>query len=497
MKQQDKELQLTRRSFIRQSACAALGYAGMVNAITQLTIVNSALGQSTLPGYKALVVLFLGGGNDSNNMLIPQIGHPEYNNYVATRRTLAIYDPADGARPSGSPVSIPLTTPDGNYGVHPNMQDIANIFNTGDLSFVANAGSLAFPIPTRDDYINNRIPIPPQLGSHADQVVQWQSSLPDKPFLTGWGGRVADLLNANLPNSISMSISVAGINKFQVGQDTAQYNISPDGSIPGLLGYGANYGSAKNADGTYQNNVYGQRLRAFDDVLRYTRSNLIEEGYSKVVRKSRDTEALLGSAFTAATASGVDFNGMFGNATTGLSAELRTIAKLIAGRNALGNNRQIFFASVGGYDTHSSQMSAHVNLMNELSTSLKAFRDTMIALGVNDNVLMITHSDFARTLQPNGTDPGTGSDHGWGGHHIVMGGGVAGSRIFGHFPTLTIGSGLDSRDRGTWIPTTSVDQYAAVAAKWLGVDSGNLQVAFPNLGRFDDPFGSTANLRYI
>ncbi|HEY5753342.1 MAG TPA: DUF1501 domain-containing protein [Chthoniobacterales bacterium] len=495
MKSQDKELQLSRRSFIRQSACAALGYAGMVNAITQLTIMNSALGQSTLPGYKALVVLFLGGGNDSNNMLIPQLGHPEYNNYIAIRRVLTIYDPTDPTRGTG-PASIPLTTVDGKYGLHPNMQHVADIFHAGDLSFVTNVGTLAFPIPTREDYINERIPIPPQLGSHADQVIQWQSSLPDKPFLTGWGGRVADLLNANTPNSISMSISVAGINKFQVGLETAQYNIDASGTIPGLAGYGANYSWAF-SNGTYNDTVHGRRLRAFDDVLRYTRSNLIEEGYSKVVRKSRDTEALLASAFTAATSSGVNFDALFGTATTGLSAELKTISKLIAGRSALGNNRQIFFAGVGGYDTHGGQMPAHANLMNELSTSLKAFRDAMIALGMNDNVLTITNSDFARTLQPNGTDPSTGSDHGWGGHHIVMGGGVNGSRIFGHFPTLVIGTGLDSRDRGTWIPTTSVDQYAAVAAKWLGVDSSNLSLAFPNLGRFDDPFGSTANLLYI
>ncbi len=182
------------------------------------------------------------------------------------------------------------------------------------------------------------------------------------------------------------------------------------------------------------------------------------------------------------------------------------ITKLIAGRTSLGNSRQIFFCSVGGYDTHQSQLSAHATLMTELSDALKSFKDAMVALGVHDNVLTVTHSDFTRTLTPNGTDTAAGSDHGWGGHQLVMGGGVktkagggaTGGRIYGTFPSLVVGNNQDvDANRGRWIPTSSVDQYAAVAAKWLGVGSSAMSAIFPNLARFPDPFLATTNLDYV
>lgn len=497
MKDADKELMVSRRKFFRQSACAALGYSGIVNALTQLSIVNSAVGQSTFSDYKALIVLFLAGGNDSSNMIIPRMGHPAYNNYKSARGVLTIYDPADGQKPSGAPASIPLTSVDGNYGVHPNMPGVASLFNAGDLAFVANVGTLVYPLTHRDQIRNNTIPSPPQLFSHADQQVQWQSSVPDQAFRTGWGGRVADLLNAGAGDNVSMSISLAGINKLQVGLETAQFGMSPNGTI-NLSGYGTNYGAALNSDGTYKTTTVGKRLKAFEEIMNYTHSNLLEEGYNRVVRSGRESEARVGSAFVAAAASGVNFDSLFGVEAGGVVNQLKTIAKLIAGRQHLGNQRQLFFASVSGYDTHTAEMPAHNNLMAELSSGLKAFRDAMVALGLNDNVLTISHSDFSRTLTPNGTTTDeAGTDHAWGGHQLVMGGAVQGSRVYGTFPDLTIGGSNDVYGRGQYIPTTSVDQFSAVAAKWFGVSSSELTTVFPNLGRFNDPFGGTANLGYV
>lgn len=503
MKSLDQELLSTRRHFLRQSACASLGMIGVVNTLAHLKLVNAALAQtSALTDYKALVVLFLFGGNDSNNMLIPRIGHPAYADYKAHRNILRILDSADPEYVAGGPASIPITTTAGKYGVHPSMQPVADLFNAGDLAFVANVGSLSYPI-TRDEYLAGNVPVPPQLFSHADQQVQWQSSVPDRPFSTGWGGRAADLLLAGgfAAGQVSMSITIAGINSLQVGDDVVQYSVTPNGAIS-LSGYNAGgtaYGAALNADGSYKTSTQGRRLKIFEDIMHYTHQHLLEEGYTEVVRRARASEALIGGALTGAEATGVDFDTIFTNAQTSLGDQLKMIAKLIAGRESLGNRRQIFFCSAGGYDTHQDQLDAHGNLMGELATSLKAFRDALVALGVHDRVLTVTHSDFTRTLTPNGTDPATsGSDHGWGGHQLVMGGPVNGGTIFGAFPSLKVGNDQDvDRNRGRWIPTTAVDQYAAVAARWLGVENSALPAIFPNIGRFANPFGGTANLGFV
>jgi uncharacterized protein (DUF1501 family) len=278
-----------------------------------------------------------------------------------------------------------------------------------------------------------------------------------------------------------------------VGSNVIQYVIGSGGALT-LEGYGTAYGSAW--DGTnYTNTTKGKRFKAFEDVMRYTHNNLLEASYNDVMRRSRANEINVGQALANASSSGVNFNTLF-NQNLGLARQLQMIAQLIAGRSALGNTRQIFFCSISGYDTHSGQMQAHASLMNELGSSLKSFRDALVQLGVYDNVLTLTESDFSRTLTPNTT----GSDHAWGGHHMVMGGPVNGGRIFGYFPSLTLNSGLDTNignGRGRWIPTTSVEQYTAAAARWLGVDSSNLATIFPNLHRFNDPFGGSSNLNYL
>jgi uncharacterized protein (DUF1501 family) len=499
-KSSDHELSLTRRAFIRQSSCAALGITGLVNTLAHLTLTRAALAQGIAgDDYKALVVLFLYGGNDSNNMLIPRIGHPAYADYKANRGVLGILDPDDASYVAGRPASLALGADGTGYGVHPSLQPLVDLFNARQLAFVANVGTLAFPL-TRNEYIAGSVPLPVQLFSHSDQQIEWQSSVADKPFQSGWGGRVADLLKQQglAGTKVSLSITVSGINSLQVGSDVIQYSVGSTGAVS-LAGFGTGYSSALNADGSYKTTSAGRRLKAFDEITAYTHQHLLEEGYDEVLRRARSSEAIVGAAFTAAGQSGVDLDTIFAGATTSLGTQLKTIAKLIAGRSALDNRRQIFFCSVGGYDTHTDQISSQANLMSELANSLQAFSNAVVALGVNEKVLTLTHSDFTRTFTPNSSDLATaGSDHGWGGHHIVMGGPVIGGKIYGAFPSLKVGMDQDAgSSRGRWIPTTSVDQYAAVGARWLGVENSALSTIFPNLHRFDDPFGATANLGFV
>lgn len=505
MNYETQSLNSSRRRFLRQSACSALGITGVVNTLAHLRLVNSALAQSATPltDYKALVVLFLFGGNDSNNLLVPQKNHAAYADYKSGRGVLKILDPTDPAYVSGAPASLALTTSSGSYGVHPAAAGIQQLFNSGELAFVANVGTLLYPT-TRAQFQAGAVPLPPQLFSHSDQQVQWQSSVPDQPFSSGWGGRVADLLAAQgyAEGQVSLSVSLAGINSLQVGSQEIQYAITSDGAIP-LSGYGSAaspYNNALNATGGYKNTLQGKRLKAFDDITNYSYQHLLEDDHAQVVKRSRANEGLVGAALTAAAGSGVDFEAQFANAQSNLGDQLKTIAKLIAGRGSLNNRRQIFFASIGGFDTHQDQIDAQVNLLGELSSALLAFRNTLVALGVNDQVTTVTHSDFTRTLTPNGTDPNTaGSDHGWGGHQIVLGGAVNGGQIYGSFPSLKLGQDQDAgtSNRGRWIPTTAVDQYAAVAARWLGVRDSLLPDIFPNLGRFASPFGGSANLGFL
>ncbi|MDB6078246.1 MAG: hypothetical protein JWO82_1993 [Akkermansiaceae bacterium] len=522
MKNHQKEDLRTRRDFLRQSACAALGYTGLVNALAQMRLMTAAMAAGPVDsGYKALVCLFLNGGHDANNFLVPA-GDPASDglraDYAAGRGILAL------DRATLKPLTVPAATRafarhHGSalpaMGLHPQAGGLADLFNAKKLALVANVGTLAFPVASRADYLSGAVPLPPQLFSHSDQQTQWQSSISDRPFSSGWGGRAADLLNASYNSAtaskVSMSISLSGVNSFQVGTSghVTQYVMQSSGSSPlagfdYILGDGNPYDLALNADGSYRTDRdSGKRLKAFDDIMKLTRANLHEQEYGRIVTRARATEGTVGAALTAASASGVDFDTLFAGATTSLGNQLKMVAKLIAGRGTLGNNRQIFFCQVGGYDTHQSLLTSHANLVGELDHSLKAFHDTLQALGVWDNVVAFTASDFNRTFTPNDNNAASaGTDHAWGGHTLVMGGAVKGGDLYGHFPSLKTGSAAGSIDsgatRGRWIPDVSVDQYASVLTSWMGAGRNELEAIFPNLGRFDDPFTtSSPNLGFL
>jgi uncharacterized protein (DUF1501 family) len=485
---------ITRREFIRQAACAAVGTAAMTSAIRDLRFMNAAAAQCDLSDYKALVCIFLAGGNDSNNLVVPTV-QSEYDNYSAIRTPVL-------ALPQSSVLSLSgYTDPDGHqFGLHPACPELQTLFAQQKLAILFNTGTLVFPM-TAAQYKSGVLEKPPQLFSHADQVTQWQTSIPDQPPLTGWGGRCADLLACVQPSApISLSVSLAGANTFEVGNIVSQYSVSTSGAIS-LSG------------------VTGARQAALTNILGLTYPNMQAQAYAKVAQHSIQTGSLLntaiGSTATAPWVLGIPTtittptSGVTFTSNPSLGSQLRMIARLIeAGRrdassNGFGMKRQIFFCQVGGYDLHTGQtqivngtpdptIGSHANLLAEVSQCMYGFQQAMEQLdllypGLSSSVTTFTSSDFGRTFPSNGQ----GSDHGWGSHHLIMGGAVKGKKTYGKFPALTVG-GPDDTSTGRWIPTTACDQYFATLATWFGVDSGNLATVFPNLGRF-----STANLGFL
>ncbi|HEX3554705.1 MAG TPA: DUF1501 domain-containing protein [Thermoanaerobaculia bacterium] len=451
----------TRRQFLRQTACAAVGMTALGNTIFDLQRIAAA---APLVDSKSLVCIFLYGGNDSNNVIVPTLA-ADYAQYAATRDALAL--PQSALLPLH-----PLVPPPGDsrqWGLHPSLKGVQGLFNTGKAAVVANVGPLLAPL-TRDEYLSHSVAVPPQLFSHSDQTVHWQTSVPDQPARTGWGGRTADLLHSLNENArISMSISVAGTNTFQVGNVVTQYQVSSQGPV-GLTSYlPASQGpdAASNAVRSLLAKSYG---------------NLFERGYSGIFNRALGNQELLSGALAGAPAITTQFP------TTDLGAQLQMIAKLISVREALGLRRQVFFCAAQGYDTHGGQVGAtsldgtQADLLAELDGALTAFDAAMTELRIADTVTAFTASDFGRTYVPNGT----GSDHGWGSHHFVLGGAVRGGQLYGQLPTLAV-NGPNDAGTGRWIPTTSVDEYSATLARWFGVASSDMPLILPNLGRFANP----------
>lgn len=551
--------QPNRRDFLVQSSCAGLGITSVVNTLAQLKLVGAAAAQSAGSDYKAIVCVFLNGGIDTNNLLLPLAGgagtargHYESGRGVPTYAggTGGIAIPVADITAAGT--QLKPDNPVGEYehaagyigadgsgnrlAVHPGAAHLKTMFDSGDLAFVCNVGTQVQPNVTRANF--NSLPAsqkPPQLFSHSDQQVQWQSSIPDKPFSSGWGGRIADILDGlhNLdPNSLAMGVSVNGVNSFQKGLQQQPYVMGSTG-VSSYSGFGTAYASALNTttlqpfsgynpfqDTNYKTDHNGRRLQAFEQMMAMSHASLFDQGYINVARNARVTEGLVGNALALTdTGSGntsLDsfFNTAFsGSGLNGLTEDfarqLKMVARLIIGNSVLGNKRQIFFVQLGGWDTHTSQIpvlsgaartdQGYYRLMRLLSCSLKGFHDSLGSVpGLWDSVMAFTASDFTRTFTPNKTDETGGSDHGWGGHMMVMGGAVRGKRIYGTFPNLTVNGGIDvAGNRGRWIPSTSVDQYAAVIAKWFGVSPAQMGAVFPNLGRFSDPFSPAAKLNFV
>jgi uncharacterized protein (DUF1501 family) len=442
-----------------------------------LRLFNATLGAQTVPpdGHKALVCLFLYGGNDSNNMLVPY-DQPSYDAYFGSRGEVAM------TRESLLPLNGPIS--DGReFAVHGNMGLLQGIFNEGKAAFMANVGTLVAPI-TRAEYRRGGAAVPPYLFSHDDQQVQWQTSVPDSPRKIGWGGRIADLLHTlNGQDSVSMNISIGGNNFFQVGNQTLQYPMGSNGP-QGLTDYASTQAARK------------AQYVGLNETLGMSYSHLFEAEYSAIMKRAIDKEQLVRGTLATTprfdrdpTANTPNDRNLFPNARnangalSGIASQLHMILRLIYAQAPLGLVRQIFFAQLGGWDTHDNQLVDHGNLVRTLSNAVHDFYRATVTLNISEQVTLFTASDFNRTFSSNAK----GTDHAWGGHHFVVGGDVVGAKIYGAMPILQSGGPNDTGSRGSWIPGTSTDEYAATLAKWFGVDPGNLPLVLPNIDRFANP----------
>lgn len=445
-----------RRQFLKQLSAAGFGVAGL-GALDDMRRIAAAATPAAKAGadYKALVCIFMYGGNDANNMVIPTTAS-EYALYDATRGAVRI--------PLAQLLPLNLTnTPGRTFGLHPAMPHLQGLVNGGAAAVVANVGPLLAPT-TRAQYQNRSVPLPTNLFSHSDQQAQWQSSISDDATRTGWGGRIADIMkDTNGTNTTSTCISVNGNNLWETGQTISSYKVSS------LAGFG--FSMYKGDAATDPVSV------AFREVMGRQYNNVFEQTWASIVSRAVTNSAALQQALAGATLTTVF------PANNSLAAQLKMVARLIAARGALGMTRQVFFCSIGGFDTHGAdQLATQTELLGDISAAARSFWDATVELGIPHQVTLFTASDFNRTFVSNGK----GTDHAWGSHQIVMGGAVQGARMYGTYPTIVPGGPDDTND-GRWIPTTSVEQYGATMARWFGVTTGDLNTIFPKLSRFATP----------
>lgn len=462
-------MNITRREFLRRSGCGIGSAAALAAGIERFSLIQ-ALAEGS--GYKALVCVFLAGGNDGNNMIVPA-DSTGYSDYASVRNSSGLAIAAGSLLPV-VPRSIGIP-----FGLHPSLADLHPLFDSGNLAVVCNVGPLVEPI-TREDYFAGA-PRPYQLFSHADQIAQWQSSISTGPSPTGWGGRIADLYGSS-GTGLPVMTALAG-GAFTKGQITSPLSVAAAptaiNSLLALSGFGTSTAE--------------KTRRSVMDYLRTI------DRESPLVRADQDTT---GRAITLSQSLNEDpvLQTVFPNTTLG--NQLKQIAKLIRFNQTASAplSRQIYFCSLGGFDTHQGQVATQSSLLTQVAQAMKAFYDATVEMDVTQDVTTFTLSDFGRTFQPAGSGSGiVGSDHAWGNHHLVMGGSVFGGDFYGVpgrngtvFPTLRLSGPDDTDTRGRWIPTSSVDQYAATFARWFDVNASDIDTVFPQLRQF-----SPAHLAFL
>ncbi|HRE82779.1 MAG TPA: DUF1501 domain-containing protein [Opitutaceae bacterium] len=445
---------LSRRAFLRRSTLLAtstgLGSLGLLNAYAQ-----------SAPDYRALVCIFLMGGNDGHNLIVPLNG-ADHTAFRSVRGSLAL--------PDGNTQLLPVTTRSGvPYGLNSGLQAIHPLWATGKLAAIANLGMLVRPT-TRAQYQNATVGLPSNLFSHSDQVIQMQAGNPQGSGGTGWAGRIADATRSlNGAATFPPAISVAGSSLFCSGQVIQSTSLLP--------------GFDLTADGlsSWPERASAARVEGLQEMLMFDSGLSMVQAANQVRRDALELNRMLRGLSNAGTL-GTTFPG------TSLGQQLKQVAQVIQLRASTGMKRQVFFCALGGFDTHSAQSWAQWDLLRQVSEGMAAFYNATQEMGIANNVVTFTASEFGRTLQPSGS----GSDHGWGNHQLILGGAVRGGDLYGTFPSLALGGPDDSGSRGVLIPTTSLDQFGATLGAWFGVSPEAMTTVFPNLSHFN-----TRNLGFV
>jgi len=457
--------QISRRRFLGQASCAAIGSTAFLSSALNLSAINSLAARPHILNnnmdYKAMVCILLAGGADSFNMLVPT-NNDEFTGYSNIRADLALTS-------ADLQTVNPSNTPGRSFGIHNGMTRVKNLFDENKLAFLSNIGTLIEPIANRTELYSGNKRLPLGLYSHADQIMQWQTSVPQSRSAVGVGGRIADILNdMQTIDGVSMNISLNGKNRFQAGNQVIEFSI-PNTATPDNLGveavvpwWGHSGFMTQLRDQTVNNLV--------EDVY----SNIFQDTYSSLTRQTIESINL----FKASLAKKPNITTSFSD--TRLSQDLRMMAEVISVREHLGNNRQIFFTTFGGWDHHDEVLNNQARMLPMLSNAIGEFQESMEELGLTDDVITFTISDFGRTFTSNGN----GSDHAWGGNQIIAGGAIDGGKIFGTYPNMDLNDPLNIDERGRFIPTTSVDAFYAELAQWFGVSNNDLDYILPNLGNF-------------
>ncbi len=452
----------SRRAFLQRAS--ALSVAGTA---APWVLNLAALGEAaaaTAADYKALVCVFLYGGNDYANTLIPY-DNANYAAYQAMRPPLAYLQTALAATVLAPSVALPSGR---QYALAPELGALLPMFTANKLGVMLNVGTLVGPT-TKLQYTNASVPLPPKLFSHNDQQSVWQSSSPEGAT-SGWGGRMGDLYAAGNANATFTCVNVSGNAVFLSGKTAVQYQVSTSGPVALTGAQGSLFGSSSCS-------------AALKTLVTATRTDVFESEYNRVMARSLDA----GSQLTAALASAPTIATVFptGNA---LADQLKLVARMISNADAIGAKRQVFFVSIGGFDTHSSLNAVHPGLLSTVADAMSAFYNATVELGVANQVTSFTASDFGRTAT--GSD---GSDHGWGSMHFMLGGAVNGGRFYGTAPAVA-NNGPDDVGQGRLLPSTSVDQYAATLGSWFGISNTELLTVLPNLVNWN---ASQRNLGFV
>ena len=482
---------LSRRGFIKQLNCAAVGSSAILNTLLNLKLANSVAAQGGPLDNKALVCLFLSGGIDSFNVLVPW-EQSRYNVYSTTRGAYG----SDGGLALDRNALLQLPAPANDFGLHPACANLLQMANgTGNfagkkrLAFITNVGTLVQPVTKAqfNDWENGNnfaLPVPKALFSHSDQIEQWQTAVPQgMSQLSGWAGRASDILHSYYDNgTTSMSISFSGNNVFQVGNSTQQFVVTPSGA---LTFEGHNQGAA--------NNPLQLKNTALRGTLDQHYTNLLTESFSQLTKQSDAAQLLFQAQFDSANADlGATVNALF-PANNYLATILKSVVKTIKIRSQLGLRRQTFFVNWGGWDHHAELLNTEAEMLAEVDAALGAYQRALEMLGLQNDVVTFSASDFSRTLRSNGR----GTDHAWGGNAMVFGGPIDGGKMFGTYPDLTLDGPDDVGRGGRLLPSLSADLYFAELLRWFGVSSGNMAYVLPNIANFWNPASATPPLGFV